>query len=128
MRHMSQVLAAFFAIVFLTGCVSYSGATLRSVSDRNLVKTEVTKEMCADFALASQASIAGDDKAFYVLGKAAEMKKLAVGLSKHSIQCYSTVERINRPEGPLSDANHGAILQSFKKSWGNVKNLSGEAK
>lgn len=125
---MRQALVALFAIVFLTGCVNYSGAMLRSVADRNLVKTEVTKEMCADFALASQASMQGDDKAFYVLGKASEMKKLAVGLSEHSIQCFSTVERINRPERPLSDAHHGAILQSFKKSWGSVKNLAGEAK
>jgi hypothetical protein len=125
---MRQALVALFAILFLTGCVSYSGATLRSVADRNLSQTEVTKEMCADFALASQASMHGDDKAWPLLGKATEMRKLSVGLSKHSIQCFSTVERINRPERPLSDFHHGGILQSFKQSWGNVKQLAGEAK
>lgn len=81
--------------------------------------------MCADFGLASQASMHGDDKAWPVLGKAQQMKQLSVALSKHSIQCYETVKRINREVRPLADMHHGQILQSFKQSWAHTKAISG---
>jgi protein involved in sex pheromone biosynthesis len=115
------------AVVFaLAGCVTYSGDTLRSLGDRNLSASEITIEMCRDFALASQAAIHGDDYAFYVLGKASEMRGLSVGLSKHSIQCFSAVERLAREENPMSEFHHGALLQIFKRSWSNSKVLAGE--
>jgi hypothetical protein len=121
------ILAAVVAVAFaLSGCVTYSADTLRSLGDRNLAAAEVTLEMCRDFALASQAAIHGDDKAFYLLGKASEMKGLSVGLSKHSIQCFSAVERLNREENPMSEFHHGALLQIFKRSWSNTKILAGE--
>lgn len=112
--------------LFLAGCASYSGSTLRNLADRNLVASEVTVEMCRDFATASQAAIHGDSKAWPFLGKAAEMKGLSIGLSKHSLQCFSAVERLNREENPMSDFNHGALLQIFKRSWGNSKVLAGD--
>lgn len=112
---------------FLSGCASYSGSTLRSLADRNLAASEVTAEMCRDFATASQAAITGDDKAWPFLGKAVELKGLSVGLSKHSIQCFSAVERLNREANPMSDFNHGSLLQIFKRSWGNSKVLAGNA-
>lgn len=115
------VLAAFL----LTGCVSYSGQTLHSLADKNATATEVTSAMCADFGLASQASMHGDDKAWPLLGKASQMKQLSVALSKHSIQCYETVKRLDREVRPLSDMHHGAILQSFKQSWAHTKAISG---
>ena len=117
------VIAAAFA---LSGCVSYNGGTLRSLSDRNLSASEVTVEMCRDFALASQAAIHGEDSAFFLLGKAAELRGLSVGLSKHSIQCFSAVERLHREENPMSEFHHGALLQIFKRSWSNTKILAGE--
>lgn len=115
------------AALSLASCASYSGTTLRSLADRNLAASEVTKEMCRDFATASQAAIHGNDKAWPFLGKAAELKGLSVGLSKHSIQCYEAVERINRDQNPMSDFHHGTLLQIFKQSWGNSKILAGEA-
>ena len=126
MRNTIAVIVTAVALAF--GCVSYSGGTLRSLSDRNLSSAEVTLEMCRDFALASQAAIHGEDKAFYLLGKASEMKGLSVGLSKHSIQCFSAVERMNREENPMSEFHHGALLQIFKRSWSNTKILAGEEK
>jgi hypothetical protein len=82
--------------------------------------------MCQDFALASQAAIDGEDKAFYLLGKATQMKGLSVGLSKHSIQCFSAVERLNREENPMSETLHDTLLEAFKRSWSNAKTLAGE--
>ncbi len=115
------------AVAFaLAGCVSYSGSTLRGLGDRNLASSEVTLEMCRDFALASQAAMHGDDHAFYLLGKASEMQGLSIGLSKHSIQCFSAVERLNREGNPMSEFNHGALLEIFKRSWANAKILAGE--
>jgi hypothetical protein len=120
---LTVIVAAVFA---LSGCVSYSGDTLRNLGDRNLAVSEITVEMCRDFALASQAAISGDDKAYYLLGKASEMKGLFIVLSKHSIQCFSAVERLAREENPMSEFNHGALLQIFKRSWSNTKILAGE--
>jgi hypothetical protein len=117
------VIAAAFVI---SGCVSYNGGALRSISDRNLSASEVTLEMCRDFALASQAAINGEDSAFFLLGKASELSGLSVGLSKHSIQCFSAVERLNRESNPMSEFHHGALLQIFKRSWSNTKILAGE--
>jgi len=112
--------------IALAGCVNYSGGTLRSLSDRNLGSSEITLEMCRDFALASQAAIHGEDQAFFLLGKASELRGLSVGLSKHSIQCFSAVERLHRESNPMSEFHHGALLQIFKRSWSNVKILAGE--
>lgn len=120
-----ELLMVAVAAFMLTGCVSYSGSTLHSLADKNRTATEVTSSMCADFGLASQAAMHGDDKAWPVLGKAQQMKQLSVALSKHSIQCYETVKRINREVRPLSDMNHGAILSSFKQSWAHTKAISG---
>lgn len=114
------------AVALALGCVSYNGGALRSISDRNLAAPEITLEMCRDFALASQAAINGEDDAFFLLGKASELRGLSVGLSKHSIQCFSAVERMNREANPMSQFNHGALLQIFKRSWSNVKVLAGE--
>jgi len=126
---MRKTFAVVIAVAFaLSGCVSYNGGTLRSLSDRNLEASEVTLEMCRDFALASQAAIHGEDSAFYLLGKARELNGLSVGLSKHSIQCFSAVERLHRAENPMSEFNHGALLQIFKRSWANTKILAGDAK
>jgi len=124
---MKKTFVAVVAAAFvLGGCVHYNGGTLRSISDRNLGSTEVTLEMCRDFALASQAAINGEDSAFFLLGKARELRGLSVGLSKHSIQCFSAVERLNREENPMSEFHHGALLQIFKRSWSNTKILAGE--
>jgi hypothetical protein len=124
---MRKTFVAVVAAAFvLAGCVHYNGGTLRSISDRNLGSTEVTLEMCRDFALASQAAINGEDSAFFLLGKASELRGLSVGLSKHSIQCFSAVERLNREENPMSEFHHGALLQIFKRSWSNTKILAGE--
>ena len=120
------LVAVVAAALVLAGCVHYNGGTLRSISDRNLGSTEVTLEMCRDFALASQAAIHGEDSAFFLLGKARELRGLSVGLSKHSIQCFSAVERLNREENPMSEFHHGALLQIFKRSWSNTKILAGE--
>jgi hypothetical protein len=126
---MRRTFVAVIAAVFvMSGCVSYNGGTLRSLSDRNLGSSEVTLEMCRDFALAAQAAIHGEDSAFFLLGKAAELRGLSVGLSKHSIQCFSAVERLNREENPMSEFHHGALLQIFKRSWSNTKILAGEEK
>ncbi len=125
MRNTIAVIVTAVAFA-LSGCVSYNGGTLRSLSDRNLASSEVTVEMCRDFALASQSAINGEDSAFYLLGKASELKGLSVGLSKHSIQCFSAVERLAREENPMSEFNHGALLQIFKRSWANTKILAGE--
>jgi protein involved in sex pheromone biosynthesis len=124
---MRKTFVAVIAAVFvMSGCVSYNGGTLRSLSDRNLGASEVTLEMCRDFALASQAAINGEDDAFFLLGKASELRGLSVGLSKHSIQCFSAVERLNRESNPMSEFHHGALLQIFKRSWSNTKILAGE--
>ncbi len=128
MMHRKSILAAVVAIVFiLSGCASYSGDTLRNLGDRNLSTREITLEMCRDFAMASQAAIHGNDKAWPLLGKASEMRGLSVGLSKHSIQCFSAVQRLNRESNPMSDFNHGSLLQIFKRSWSNTKVLAGDA-
>ena len=118
--------AVVMAVVLALGCVSYNGGTLHSLSDRNLGSSEITLEMCRDFALASQAAINGEDDAFFLLGKASELRGLSVGLSKHSIQCFSAVERLQREGNPMSEFNHGALLTIFKRSWSNVKILAGE--
>lgn len=112
--------------MLLAGCQSYNGGALRSIADRNLSAAEVTLEMCRDFATASQAAIHGEDKAWPLLGKASELKGLSVGLSKHSIECYSAVERLNRPENPMSQFLHGSLLTIFKRSWSNTKILAGD--
>ena len=125
MRNIIAVIVTAVAFA-LSGCVSYNGGTLRSLSDRNLASSEVTREMCRDFALASQAAIHGEDSAFFLLGKASEMRGLSVGLSKHSIQCFSAVERMLREANPMSEFHHGALLQIFKRSWSNTKILAGE--
>ena len=125
MRNAIAVIVTTVALA-LSGCVSYSGDTLRGLSDRNLVTSDVTVEMCQDFALAAQAAIDGEDKAFYLLGKATQMKGLSVGLSKHSIQCFSAVERLNREENPMSESLHDTLLEAFKRSWSNAKILAGE--
>ncbi len=118
--------AVVTAVVLALGCVSYNGGTLHSLSDRNLGSSEITLEMCRDFALSSQAAIHGEDDAFFLLGKASELRGLSVGLSKHSIQCFSAVERLQREGNPMSEFNHGSLLQIFKRSWSNVKILAGE--
>ncbi len=124
---MRKTFVAVIAAAFvLSGCVSYNGGALRSISDRNLGASEVTLEMCRDFALAAQAAIHGEDDAFFLLGKASELRGLSVGLSKHSIQCFSAVERLNREANPMSEFHHGALLQIFKRSWSNTKVLAGE--
>lgn len=123
---MRKTIAVIAAVFVLFGCVNYNGGALRSISDRNLSASEVTLEMCRDFALASQASIHGEDSAFFLLGKASELRGLSVGLSKHSIQCFSAVERLHRESNPMSEFHHGALLQIFKRSWSNVKILAGE--
>ncbi len=124
MRNTIAVIVTAVALVF--GCVSYNGGTLRSLSDRNLGSSEITLEMCRDFALASQAAINGEDDAFFLLGKASELRGLSVGLSKHSIQCFSAVERLQREGNPMSEFNHGAMLTIFKRSWSNVEVLAGD--
>jgi len=124
---MRKTLVAVIAAVFvLAGCVHYDGGTLRNLSDRNLGSSEITLEMCRDFALASQAAIHGEDQAFFLLGKASELRGLSVGLSKHSIQCFSAVERLAREGNPMSEFHHGALLEIFKRSWSNTKVLAGE--
>ncbi len=124
MRNTIAVIVTAVALAF--GCVSYNGGALRSLSDRNLSASEITLEMCRDFGLAAQAAINGEDDAFFLLGKASELRGLSVGLSKHSIQCFSVVERLNRESNPMSEFNHGALLTSFKRSWSNVKILAGD--
>lgn len=120
-----ELIGVAIAALLLTGCVSYSGQTLHSLSDKNLKAGEVTAEMCSDFALASQAAMHGDDKAWPLLGKAQQMKQLSIALSKHSIQCYETVKRLDREVRPLSDMHHGMILESFLQSWEHTKAISG---
>lgn len=125
--HRKTILAVLAVAAFvLSGCVSYSGGTLRSLGDRNLAVSEIKVEMCRDFATASQAAIHGEDKAWPLLGKASELTGLSVALSKHSLQCFSAVERLGRETNPMSEFNHGALLQIFKRSWANIKVLAGE--
>ncbi len=125
--HRKSILAAVVAVAFiLSGCANYSGGTLRNLGDRNLAASEVTVEMCRDFATASQAAIHGADKAWPLLGKMSELRGLSVGLSKHSIQCFSAVERLARESNPMSEFNHGALLQIFKRTWSNTKILAGD--
>ena len=125
--HRKTILAVLATAAFvLSGCVSYSGGALRALSDRNLVASEITVAMCADFASASQSTIHGDDKAWPLLGKASELTGLSVALSKHSIQCFSAIDRLGRETNPMSEFNHGALLQIFKRSWANTKYLAGE--
>lgn len=125
-RNLLLTVAATVAL-FSFGCASYSGSTLRSLADRNTGASEVSVEMCRDFATASQAAITGDDKVWPLLGNAVEMRSLSVGLSKHSVQCFSTVERLNREKNPMSDANHASLLQIFIRSWVHTKTLAGDA-
>jgi hypothetical protein len=116
---------AIFIAFLCTACVNFSGDSLNSIADRNLTATEVTESMCFDFFLASQAAMRGPDRAWPVLGKAQQLQHLQANLSKHSIQCYNTVERLNRKVRPLALMHHIAILQSFLQSWESTKALSG---
>ncbi len=113
--------------VILFGCSHYSGDTLRSLSDRNVSASEITAEMCRDFATASQAAIHGNNSAWTLLGKASEMRGLSIGLSKHSVQCFSAIERLARKPNPMSEFHHGAMLEIFKRTWRNTKILAGDS-
>jgi len=121
-----ELITVVVVTVFMAGCVNFNGGSLHALADKNRTATEVTAEMCADFGLASQAAMHGDDKAWPGLGKANQMKQLSLALSKHSIQCYEIVKRLNREVRPLSPMHHGAALQSFKQSWDHTRSISGK--
>lgn len=114
---MRNLLKVLFVLV-LSGCVTYNGAQLRALSDKNLAAVELTAEMCSDFATASKAAVEGEDHALPYLGRAAELQKLSVILDKHSGQCFLVLER------DLTEEQRATVLEAFKRSWGNAKKLA----
>ena len=126
MSRNNWIVAVISAVLMLSGCANYSRGTLVSLADRNAGAVAITRAMCADFGLASQAALHGDDKAYPVLGMKTEIGKLSIGLSKHSIQCFSAMDRLERETNPMNELLHGRILADFIRSWKKTKALVGE--
>ena len=118
----------FLLILLLTlffGCAHYNGSAIESLSDKNLSANAITLEMCQDFSEAARAALDGEDRAYPLIGKAHEMRKLASGLAQHSAQCKEVLNRIEDEDNPMSLSQQNLILELFKRSWENAKKLAG---
>jgi hypothetical protein len=123
--NIQSLLAVTATFALLTvGCAHYNQTTLVTLAEQNEGATEITIDMCRDFGEAAQAAVSGEDRAYPILGKADEMERLSVGLSKHSIQCYSAMDRLSRELNPMTPFHHGALLENFKRAWRNARSLA----
>ena len=113
-----SILLTIVAAFSLT-CASYSGDALLALSHKNLQAAELTSDMCVDFAEAALLAKEGEDRAYYVLGRAYELRELSRLLSTHADQCFAILSR----EGDFTKEQLQSVLSAFQRSWRNTKAL-----
>lgn len=106
------VAAVALAGAFALSCVSYDAATVRSNVATYADASTLTVFECQAFSATSDALRDGPDRAYYIVGRAGEVRQMATTLSKQGQVCEEALER-----GNLTDEQLEAMSAAFSRTW-----------